>query len=157
LTPYTFISGLQAIQRHRRFTHYTAHHYSCTRFLRFHYSYPGNGFITVSLSLQITYEIFLSESNSFSCHFFSIILDYHHQNSTHFLTTTNCSHGTSRYIALGRTHGKHHLLLSHIVLGMFTDLLPSSRHPIVAHVGSCRDVFTESLPSSGSIHHNIGL
>jgi hypothetical protein len=41
-----------------------------------------------------------------SCHFISIILDCHLQNSTHFLTTINCSHGTSCYIALGRTPWK---------------------------------------------------
>jgi hypothetical protein len=54
-----------------------------------------------------------------------------------------------------RTHGKHRLLLSRIVLGVFTDPLPSNRRPIFALVGSCGNVFTESLPSSGSIRHNI--
>jgi hypothetical protein len=29
------------------------------------YSYPGNGFITVSLTLQITHEVFFSQSSSF--------------------------------------------------------------------------------------------
>jgi hypothetical protein len=57
----------------------------------------------------------------------------------------------------GRPHGKHHLLLSCIVLGMFTDPLPSNRHLIAACVGSCRNAFTESLPSNGSIRHNIIL
>jgi hypothetical protein len=60
LTPYTFSSGLQAIQCYRRSTPFTAHHYTCTKFLSHYYSYPGNGYITVSLSLQITHEVFLS-------------------------------------------------------------------------------------------------
>jgi hypothetical protein len=37
---------------------------------------------------------------------------------------------------------------------MFPDPLPSSRRPIVARVGSHGNVFTESLPSSGSMRHN---
>jgi hypothetical protein len=36
---------------------------------------------------------------------------------------------------------------------MFTDPLPSNIRPIFARVGSRRNVFTESLPSSGSIRH----
>jgi hypothetical protein len=42
-----------------------------------------------------------------------------------------------------------------IVLSVFTDLLPSNRRPIVARVGSRKNIFTESLPSNGSIRHNI--
>jgi hypothetical protein len=42
-------------------------------------------------------------------------------------------------------------------LGVFTDPLPSNRHPIAAHVGSRGDVFTESLPSNWSIRHNINI
>jgi hypothetical protein len=47
------------------------------------------------------------------------------------------------------------LILSRIVLGVFTDPLPSNRRPIVPCVGSRGNVFTESLPSNGSIRHNI--
>jgi hypothetical protein len=54
-----------------------------------------------------------------------------------------------------RPRGKHRLLFPRIVLDVFTDPLPSNRHPIVARVGSRRNVLTESLPSNGSIHHNI--
>jgi hypothetical protein len=36
--------------------------------------------------------------------------------------------------------------MSCIVLGVFTDPLPSNKRPIVARVGSRGDVFTESLP-----------
>jgi hypothetical protein len=35
------------------------------RVLRLHESYPGNGFITVSLSLQITNKVFFAQPNSF--------------------------------------------------------------------------------------------
>jgi hypothetical protein len=49
---------------------------------------------------------------------------------------------------------KAFLLLFRIVLGVFTDPLPSNRHPIVARVGSRGKVFTDSLPSSGFIRHN---
>jgi hypothetical protein len=38
---------------------------------------------------------------------------------------------------------------------MFTGPLPSNRSPTVANVGSRGNVFTKSLPSNGSIHHNI--
>jgi hypothetical protein len=44
--------------------------------------------------------------------------------------------------------------LTPVVLGMFTDPLPSNRRPIFAPVGSQGNVFTESLPSNGSIRHN---
>jgi hypothetical protein len=54
---------------------------------------------------------------------------------------------------LHRPCGKR-LLLSRIVLDVFTYPLPSNRHPIVALVYSRGNVFTESLPSNGSIHHN---
>jgi hypothetical protein len=63
------------------------------------------------------------------------------------LTAADCSLGTSHYIALG--------LLSRIVFGVFTDPLPSSRCPIVVHIGSSGNVFTKSLPGCGSAHHSI--
>jgi hypothetical protein len=65
------------------------------------------------------------------------------------LTTANCSLRTS---LLGGSHGKHHLLLSRIVSGLFTDPLSNNRRPIVARVGSRGNVFIESLPSNRSIH-----
>jgi hypothetical protein len=39
--------------------------------------------------------------------------------------------------------------------GMFTDRLPGSGCPILVQVVSHRNVFTESLPSSGFLRHNI--
>jgi hypothetical protein len=65
LTPYTFNSGLQAIIALPLFLHFTDHRYIRTRFLSLHWSYPGNGFITVSLSLQITHEDLFAPPNSF--------------------------------------------------------------------------------------------
>jgi hypothetical protein len=40
---------------------------------------------------------------------------------------------------------------------MFIDPLPSNGRPIVACVRLCGNVFTESLPNNGSIHHNINI
>jgi hypothetical protein len=40
------------------------------------------------------------------------------------------------------------------ILGVFTDQLPRNRRPSVVRVASCGNVFTESLPSNGSIHYN---
>jgi hypothetical protein len=54
-------------------------------------------------------------------------------------------------------NGKHHLLLSRIVLGVFNDLLHRNIRPIIVSVGSCENVFTESLPSSGSVHQEFIL
>jgi hypothetical protein len=82
-------------------------------------------------------------------------MNYSSTELSQLLTTTNCSLGTSRYIALGRTHGNHRLLLSCIVLDVFIDPLLSNRRPIVPRVGSRENVFTESLPSNGSLRHNI--
>jgi hypothetical protein len=59
--------------------------------------------------------------------------------------------GTSRHIASGPTPRK---APSYIVVGVFTDPLHSNRRP-VARVGSRGNVFTESLPSSGSIRSTI--
>jgi hypothetical protein len=61
----------------------------------------------------------------------------------------------SRYKASGEPHSKHRILLSGIVLGVFTDPLPSNRRHIFARVGFLGNVFTESLPSNGSTSHNI--
>jgi hypothetical protein len=57
-------SGLQAIQRPLYSSHFTVHRYTRTSVLCLHESYPGNGFITVLLSLQITHEVFFSPTNS---------------------------------------------------------------------------------------------
>jgi hypothetical protein len=64
-TLYIHNSGLQAIQRYRYSTHFAIHRCTRTRILSHHYSYPGNGLITVSLSLRITYEVFLSSLLTF--------------------------------------------------------------------------------------------
>jgi hypothetical protein len=44
-----YISGLQAIQRYCYSTQFPVHCCTRTRILSLHQSYPGNGFITVSL------------------------------------------------------------------------------------------------------------
>jgi hypothetical protein len=40
-------------------------------------------------------------------------------------------------------------------LCVFTNQLPRNRRPIVARVGSRGNVFTGSLPSNGSVCHNV--
>jgi hypothetical protein len=123
IAPYTPNSGLQAVQRYRWRTRITVHRYTRTRVLSLLQSYPGNGIITVPPSLQITYEVFLSQSKSFlaiACQSPSTSISRTRSNSwqqlTHMnspstelsqlLTTTNCSLETSLYIALGRTPRK---------------------------------------------------
>jgi hypothetical protein len=55
--------------------------------LSLHFSYPSNGFISLSLPLPNTHEVIFAPSNY--CHIFSITLDCHLQNSTQFMTTTH--------------------------------------------------------------------
>jgi hypothetical protein len=50
------------------------------------------------------------------------------------------------------THKTQHLYCWE---SLFTDPLPSNGHPIVVPLHFHRNVFTKSLPSNGSIHHNI--
>jgi hypothetical protein len=98
-------------------THFTVHRYTRTRVLFLQKSHPGNGFITVSLSLQITHEVFFSPPNSFLAissqspwtaisrtrpNYWQLT----QMNLLQLLTTTNCSLGTSRYIVSGRTPRK---------------------------------------------------
>jgi hypothetical protein len=64
-TLYTHNSGVQVIQRYRWSTHFTVHLWTRTTVLSLHQPYPGHGLITVSLSLQISHGVFLSQSNSF--------------------------------------------------------------------------------------------
>jgi hypothetical protein len=46
-------------------THFPVHLSTRIRILSLHQSSPGNRFITVSLALQTTHEVFLAQSNSF--------------------------------------------------------------------------------------------
>jgi hypothetical protein len=60
----TFTQLGTTIQRCRYSTRFTVHRYTRTRVLSLHYSYPSNGFITVSLALQLTHEALFSSPNS---------------------------------------------------------------------------------------------
>jgi hypothetical protein len=57
-------SGLQVIKGYLWFTHFTVHRCIRNRFLSLHELYPGNGFIAVSLALQITRGVFCARPNS---------------------------------------------------------------------------------------------
>jgi hypothetical protein len=63
LTLYTINYGLHVITALSLL--YTLHSLTCTRILSFHLSYPGNGFLKVSLSLQITHGFFFVPLSSF--------------------------------------------------------------------------------------------
>jgi hypothetical protein len=58
-------SELQVIQRYRYSTYCPVHHCTSTRVLSLHFSSPSNGFMTVSLALQITHEVYFAPPNSF--------------------------------------------------------------------------------------------
>jgi hypothetical protein len=47
------------------FIHFPVHRYTSTRLLSLHLSYPGNGFIAVSLSFKITSKVLFSQPNTF--------------------------------------------------------------------------------------------
>jgi hypothetical protein len=64
LYSYIHNSGLRVIERYRWSTQFTVHCYTHTRVLSLRLSYPGNGFITVSLSLHIAHEVCFSQLNS---------------------------------------------------------------------------------------------
>jgi hypothetical protein len=139
---YSHNSGLQAIQRYRRCTHFTIHRYTHTRNLSLHYSYPGNGFITVSLSLQITHENLFPPPNSFFHYSYNLPTQFNSSapkliprqaafsnfDSTRLLPNSELI----LIITLHGPRGKHRPLLSHIVSGVFIDSLRSNRRPIFA-------------------------
>jgi hypothetical protein len=52
------------LQRYRYSIQFPVHRYTRTRILSLHYSYPGNGFIADSLSLQIAHDVFFAPLNS---------------------------------------------------------------------------------------------
>jgi hypothetical protein len=123
LTPYTFSSGLQAIQHYRWSTHFTVHCCTRTRVHSLHKSYPDNGLITVSLSLQIKHEVFFSPPNSFLAIYSQsswtaisnirrnswqqlIQMKFSSTELSQLLTITNCSLRTCCYIASGRAPRK---------------------------------------------------
>jgi hypothetical protein len=60
------------LERYRWSLHFTVHRYLHTSVISVHQLYPGNGFITVSLSLQHTWS-HLFAAYFLSCHLFSII------------------------------------------------------------------------------------
>jgi hypothetical protein len=63
--PYIQPPELKTMQPYRWSTPFTVHRHTRIRFLSLHQSYPGNGFIAVPLSPQITHEGFFSKPNFF--------------------------------------------------------------------------------------------
>jgi hypothetical protein len=109
--------------------------------------------IGIKKKLQITHEVFFAQCNSF-------LTIYFQSPSTAISRTLPNSRQLNSPLELlvissGRTPRKTRLLSSRIVLSVFTDPLSSNRRPLVARVGSHGNVFTESLPSNGSLYHNI--
>jgi hypothetical protein len=156
------IRDYRQLQCYRWSTHFTVHRYTRTKVLSLHWSYPGNGFITVSMSVQFTH--IFTQSDSFlaisSQSLYSAISRTRH-NSRQQLSQMNLS--STEISQLLKTdsnnllchfitsrHGprrKQPLYCSH---GLFTDPLPSNGRPI-GRVRFRGNVFAESLPSSGSI------
>jgi hypothetical protein len=135
-------SGLQATQRCRWSTFFAVHRYTKTRVLSLHQSYPGNGFITVSLSGQTTHEVCFSEPNSFlaiSSQPPSSAISTSRPNSRQKLIQTTSARTTQKTQPIYNWEG------------FFTDPLPSNGRSIVARVSFREKVFTDSLPSNGSI------
>jgi hypothetical protein len=66
IAPYTF-TQFETTGNTALLLFYTLSVHRCTRvmILSPHYSYHGNGFITLSLWLQLTHEVLLAQSNSF--------------------------------------------------------------------------------------------
>jgi hypothetical protein len=70
------------------FPHFTVHRYTRTRILILHYPYPGNGFITVSLLLQITHEASFAQPNSFLAIILQLSIPKTLLNSIHLLPSS---------------------------------------------------------------------
>jgi hypothetical protein len=155
---HTHNSGLQVIQCYCYSTHFIIHRCTHTRVLSLHWSYPGNGFTTVSLS---SFHSLISFLPLFcNCQLNSIPSSYPGRLTSQtqlYSSRLDCSilgpvfwlcpFITPRY----GPHGKYSM---YCWQGLFTALLPSNRRPSVAHVGLRRNVFTESLPNNGYTHHN---
>jgi hypothetical protein len=112
-TLYTHDSGVQVIERYRWSTHFTVHHCRHTRVLSLHYSYPVNRFITLSLQLQITHEVFFSQPNSFrviSSQSFSTAISRTRPNSRQLLLSNQKSKSKLYYD--GQSVGQHVLVSS---------------------------------------------
>jgi hypothetical protein len=145
----TYTTGLQAIERYRWSTHFTVHRYTRTRVLSVHYPSPGNGFISLTVTLNHTWSrLFhhLIPSLPFLLNRLRLpsleldpLLDDNWlkwtllQLNSQLLTATTAPLELPVIQPRGGPHGKHRLLLSRIVLGVFTEPLPSNRRPIVAH------------------------
>jgi hypothetical protein len=115
-------------------------------------------FTTVSLSLQISSEIFLSQSNAF----LAISAADNSDDSTRLLSTTVvystvlrfyfCSCRTLLTTILHGPRGKNVFCCQKCV---FTGQLRSNECPSIVERLCCWNVFTDPLPSNGYIRHNI--
>jgi hypothetical protein len=123
-----------------------------TRVLGLHELYPDNIFVTVSLSLQITHEVFFAQPNSFLAISSQLFCQLRRLDSILFLAMRDPC-----YIASGRIHRKHRFLYCWMVIhwwrDMFTKQLRNTDHgkqrcSIAAHVCFHRNVFTKPLPSN---------
>jgi hypothetical protein len=162
---------LQALQRYRYSTHFAVNRCTRTRVLTVFNSRILATNLKQSHCRLKSHMKSSCHSLIYSCRFFSTtFFDCHLQNSTQFSTTTNSNSSSTELSQLLTTAallellvilpwdgplGKYRLLLSRIVLGVFTDPLPGNRRSIIARIGSRGNVFTESLPSNGYPRHNI--
>jgi hypothetical protein len=135
-------SGLQVITALSLFyTISSSPLHTYTRILSLHYSHPGNWFITVSLSLQITPEVFFSQPNPFRTLILQLLLSKSRLNS---IPTSYLGRLASRSPTL------HFRLLFYTILLYASNnfLCPLITHRHAAH-GQHGGVFTGPLPSNG--------
>jgi hypothetical protein len=62
---------------------------------------------------------------------------------------------TAEYILITTLHGPYGKHCPYCYGVVFTDPLSRNGHPTLWRIGSRRNVFTQSLPSSGNTRHNI--
>jgi hypothetical protein len=152
------------IQRYHLSTHFTVHRCARTRVLSLPLVVSWQR-IYNSLSLQITYEIF--RLIPFLLLFCSC--QFRRLGSIQFLCSqVHIPAGWRLELDLTLFYTVEHFLITtsqgprrkhspYCWGGVLTDPFPSNRYPIVTCVHSRGNVFTESLPSSGSMRHNIML
>jgi hypothetical protein len=125
-------------------------------------SYRGNGFSAVSLSIQITHGVFVWEPKSLLAIIQQLPIPKTRLNLILLLPGSYLGRLASRNSTLHFRTDYYSLVSSfnctdhtenslYCWRGMFTVLLPTNRRPIV----TLGNVFTESLPSNGSICHSV--
>jgi hypothetical protein len=147
--------------------------YSVIAILHTLQSYPDNGYITVSLSLQITREVFLSQRSSFLAIVLKLPVPKTRLSSIPLLQSSYTGRLASRNLTLHSLTTVLYLVCFSLLCpfynpsawtptenNLYVDEVCLPRHCLVVDILCCmrmlrRNVFTESLPSNGYTRHNI--